>query len=106
MGRLACDIGSNGVRVVGRNWRDDWYGRPEGMEGISMPGSCRTIWWQLALGDVEEQSERAVHRLGILEDLSHVGIEKHDIGAGLELLMNAFPALRRRNRTPVSCRRH
>lgn len=57
----------------------------------SMPGSCRPVRWQLALGDVEKEPERAVHGLGILEDLGNVGVEKHNVGAGFVLLVMLPP---------------
>ena len=56
-----------------------------------MPVSCRPIRWQLALGEVEKEPERAVHRLGILENLGKIGVEKDNVGAGLVLLMMLSP---------------
>ena len=78
------------------------YSGAVGCNAISMPGSCRPVRWQFALGKVEKEPERAVHRLGILEDFGNVGIEKHNVGAGLVVLVMLSPHSRGENRTPIS----
>ena len=37
--------------------------------------------------EAQEQSKRAIYRLGVSEDLSDVGLEKHYIGAGFVLFV-------------------
>src|SRR5258708_39383366 len=47
----------------------------------------RPIRRHLVLGEIEQQPEGAVHRLGVFEDLGNVGVEKHNIGSGLVLFV-------------------
>ena len=68
--------------------------------------SCRPVRWQLAFCEIKKKPQRAVHGLGILEGLGNVGVKKHNVGAAFVLVVMLPPALRRRNRIPVSCHRH
>jgi hypothetical protein len=45
------------------------------------------VRWQLGPSQVHKQPERAVHRLGIPENLGNIGIEKYNVGAGVVLLV-------------------
>ena len=57
----------------------------------SIASLCRPVRWQLALREIKKKPERAVHGLGILENLRNVSIEKHNVGACFVLFLMFSP---------------